>query len=242
MQPLSRLASALTISAVGLLSLAAHAEEARYNQIALRAEVNQEIAHDLMHVTLYSEAQHSDPAALAAQISQTLNAGIAQARQVEGVSVSSGSRHSYPIYSENKGDDKGQQISAWRERAELRLESADFSALSRLTGEMLQTLKMGGMHFSIATATRKTHEDALLKDAVAAFKARAQLASEALGGSGYKLVSLNLNSGGFQPPMPMRMEAMKGAAMMDMAVTPEIEAGTSQVSINADGVIEVQMP
>ena len=162
---------------------------------------------------------------------------IAEARKVKGVSVTSGSRNSYPVY-----DDKGQKITAWRERAELRLESADFSALSKLTGEMLQTLKMGGMNFSIASDTRKTHEDALLKDAVAAFKARAQLATEALGGSGYKLVSLSLNTGGFQPPMPMRMEAMKGAAMMDAAVTPEIEAGTSQVNINADGVIEVQMP
>jgi predicted secreted protein len=190
-----------------------------------------------MHVTLYSEAQDSDPAALAAQISKTLNASIAQARKVKGISVASGSRNSYPVY-----DDKGQKITAWRERAELRLESADFSALSKLTGDMLQTLKMGGMSFSIADDTRKTHEDALLKDAVAAFKARAQLATEALGGSGYKLVSLNLNSGGFQRPMPMRMEAMKGAAMMDAAVTPEIEAGTSQVNINADGVIEVQMP
>jgi len=237
MQPLSRLASALTISAVGLLSLAAHAEEARYNQIALRAEVNQEIAHDLMHVTLYSEAQDSDPAVLAAQISNTLNAGIAQARKAKGVSVAMGSRHSYPIY-----DDKGQQITAWRERAELRLESADFSALSKLTGEMLQTMKMGGMNFSIANATRKTQEDALLKEAVAAFKARAQLATDALGGSGYKLVNLSLNSGGFQQPMPMRMSAMKGAERMDAAVTPDIEAGTSQVTINADGVIEVQMP
>jgi predicted secreted protein len=237
MQPLSRLASALIISAAGLLSLAAHAEQVRYNQISLRAEVNQEIAHDLMHVTLYSEAQDSDPAVLAAQISKTLNAGIAQARQVKGVSVAMGSRNSYPVY-----DEKGQQITAWRERAELRLESADFSALSKLTGEMLQQLKMGGMNFSIADATRKTHEDALLKEAVAAFKARAQLATDALGGSGYKLVNLSLNSGGFQPPMPMRMEAMKGAAMMDAAVTPDIEAGTSQVTINADGVIEVQMP
>jgi predicted secreted protein len=237
MQPLSRLASALVISAAGLLSLTAHAEQARYNQISLRAEVNQEIAHDLMHVTLYSEAQDSDPAALAAQISKTLNASIAQARQVKGVSVAMGSRNSYPVY-----DEKGQQITAWRERAELRLESADFSALSTLTGEMLQTMKMGGMNFSIADATRKTQEDALLKEAVAAFKARAQLATDALGGSGYKLVNLSLNSGGFQPPMPMRMEAMKGAAMMDAAVTPDIEAGTSQVTINADGVIEVQMP
>ena len=237
MQPLSHFAAALLFSVTSLLSVSATAEEPRYNQIALRAEVNQEIAHDLMHVTLYSEAQNTDPAALAAEISKTLNASIAQARTVKGVSVASGSRNSYPVY-----DDKGQKITAWRERAELRLESADFSALSTLTGEMLQTLKMGGMSFSIADNTRKTHEDALLKDAVAAFKARAQLVSQALGGSGYKLVSLNLNTGGFQRPMPMRMEAMKGAAMMDAAVNPEVEAGTSQVSISADGVIEVQMP
>ena len=237
MQPLSHFAAALLFSVTSLLSVSATAEEPRYNQIALRAEVNQEIAHDLMHVTLYSEAQNTDPAALAAEISKTLNASIVQARTVKGVSVASGSRNSYPVY-----DDKGQKITAWRERAELRLESADFSALSTLTGEMLQTLKMGGMSFSIADNTRKTHEDALLKDAVAAFKARAQLVSQALGGSGYKLVSLNLNTGGFQRPMPMRMEAMKGAAMMDAAVNPEVEAGTSQVSISADGVIEVQMP
>src|SRR3990167_5959778 len=237
MLPLSRLATALLLSATTLLSATAMAEEARYNQVALRAEVTKEIAHDLMHVTLYSEAQDSDPAALAAQISKTLNASIAQARQVKSVSVAMGSRNSYPVY-----DDKGQQITAWRERAELRLQSADFSALSKLTGEMLQQLKMGGMNFSIADATRKTHEDALLKEAVAAFKARAQLATDALGGSAYKLVSLSLNSGGFQPPMPLRMSAMKDAEMMDAAVTPDIEAGTSQVTINADGVIEVQMP
>jgi predicted secreted protein len=235
MQALPRLASALAFSAAALLSLAAQADEARYNQIALRAEVSQEIAHDLMHVTLYSEAQHSDPATLAAQITGTLNEAVKQARAAKGINVALGSRHSYPVY-----DDKNQQITAWRERAEVRLESADFAALSKLTGEMLKTLKMAGMEFSIAAPTRKSHEDALLNDAVAAFRARAQLVTEALGGSGYKLVNLNLNSGGFQPPMPMRMA--KGMAMMEAAVTPEIEAGTSQVTVNADGVIEVQMP
>jgi len=234
MHAMTRLALAFAFAA-SLGSSALLADEARYNQIALRAEVSQEIAHDLMHVTLYSEAQNDDPAALAAQITRTLNAAVSQARGVKGVSVALGSRNSYPVY-----DDKGQKITAWRERAELRLESADFATLSKLTGEMLKELKMAGMDFSIAPATRKTHEDALLKEAVVAFRARAQLATEALGGSGYKLVNLSLSSGGFQPPMPMRMA--KGMAMMDAAVTPEIEAGTSQVTVNADGMIEVQMP
>lgn len=237
MDAMTRLASVLAFAAASLGSSTLLADAARYNQVALRAEVSQEIAHDLMHVTLFSEAQNRDPAALAAQISQTLNAAVSRARGVRNVSVALGSRHSYPVY-----DNKGQKITAWRERAELRLESADFAALSKLTGELLEELKMAGMDFSIAPATRQTHEDALLKEAVMAFRARAQLATEALGGSGYKLVNLSLGSGGFQPPMPLRMATMKGAAMMDAAVTPEIEAGTSRVTVNADGMIEVQMP
>jgi len=237
MHSLTRLAATLALSLGAFASLPAVADETSYNQVALRAAVSQEVAHDLMHVTLYSEAQNSDPAQLAAEITRTLNAAVERARKVKGVTLSQGSRNSYPVY-----DDKGQQITAWRERAELRLESADFAALSKLTGELLQDMKMGSMDFAIADPTRKKTEDALLKDAVAAFKARAQLATEALGGTGYKLVRLGLNSAGFQPPRPMHMErAMKGS-MMDSSPTPEIEAGTSDVTMDAEGVIEVLMP
>lgn len=237
MHALTRIATALALTAASLASASLLADEARYNQIALRAEVNQEVAHDLMHVTLYTEAQHSDPAKLAAEITTALNQTLEQARRVNGVSIKLGSRHSYPVY-----DDKGQKISAWRERAEVRLESADFARLSTLTGELLQSMKMAGMDFSIASGTRKAREDSMLKDAVDAFRARAQLATEALGGKSYKLVNLNLSTGGFQPPMPMRAYEAKGMAMMDAAPTPQIEAGTSQVTVSADGVIEVQMP
>ena len=213
--------------------LPAVADEQHYNQISLRAEATSEVAQDRMHVTLYSEAQHEDPAQLAAETTRTMNKALERARQAKGVVVSQGSRSSYPVYEE-----KGQQITAWRERAELRLESGDFATLSKLTGELMQDLKMGSMQFSVSDAIRKQNEDALLKDAVAAFHARAQRATEALGGSDYRIVSLNLSSGGgYQPEM--RNFAMKS---MDAAPTPDIEAGTRQISINADGVIEVQMP
>ncbi|WP_263142221.1 SIMPL domain-containing protein [Pseudomonas sp. RIT-PI-AD] len=237
MRPSLRLATALTLVATALGGMRAMADEQRYNQIALNAKVSQDVAHDLMNVTLYSEDQDSDPAKLAARITTTLNAAIERARKAEGVKVSQGSRNSYPIY-----DDKGQRISGWRERAELRLESADFASLSQLTAELLQQMKMGGMNFEVSDPARKQTEDALIKDAVAAFKARAQLTTEALGGSGYRLVSLNLNSSGFEPPIRMRMMAMKAMGGADAAPSPEIEAGTSQVSVNADGIIEVQMP
>lgn len=237
MHALNRLAATFALGLATVASLPAMAEEPRYNQVSLRAEVSQEVAHDRMYVTLYTEAQSEDPAALASDVTKTLNAAIDKARKVQGVKVSLGSRQSYPVY-----ENEGSKISAWRERAELRLESAEFARLSQLSADLLGELKMAEMSFAVAEDTRKTSEDSLIKEAVEAFKARAQLATEAVGGKGYKLVSLSLSTGGFQPPMPMRAYAAKGMAMMEAAPAPEIEAGTSQVTVSADGVIEVQMP
>ena len=229
-----RTATALTLGASTLGTLPAlAADELHYNQISLRAEASQEVARDKMIVTLYTESQNTDPAKLAAEITTTMNQALDQAREVKAVTLRQGSRNSYPIY-----DTKNQKITGWRERAELRLESADFPALSKLTGELLNTLKMENMDFAIADATRKASEDALLKDAVTAFKARAQLATEALGGKGYKIVNLNFNTNGYPQPYARGGMMMK-AAMMESAPTPQVEAGTSQVSMSADGVIEV---
>ncbi len=230
-------ATLLALGAAALSSVSAMAEDVHYNQISVRAEVDQEVARDLMKVTLYSEAQNTDPAKLAAEITETLNKALAQARQVNGVTIRQGNRSSYPVY-----DDKGQKITGWRERAELRLESADFAALSKLTGEMLGDMKMGGMDFSIAKPTRKTSEDALLKDAVTAFRARAQLLTEALGGTGYKVINLNFNTSGYPQPYLRAPAMMMKAQRSDAAPTPDVEAGTSQVTVTADGVIEVAIP
>ncbi|WP_268797879.1 SIMPL domain-containing protein [Pseudomonas huanghezhanensis] len=233
------IATLIAIGTVAFASMPAMADDVHYNQVSVRAEVNQEVQRDLMSVTLYSESQNADPAKLAAEITENLNKALGQARQVKGITIRQGNRNSYPIY-----DDKGQKITGWRERAELRLESADFAALSKLTGEMLGAeMKMGGMDFSISKPARKASEDTLLKDAVAAFRTRAQLVTDALGGSSYKLVNLNLNTAGYpQPYMRGPVMMMKAERSDAAAPTPEVEAGTAEVSVTADGVIEVAIP
>ncbi len=230
--------SALLALGASLCILPVQAEEPpRYNQISLRAEVNREVAHDRMQVILYREAQHSDPAKLATQITDTLNRAMERARAVKPVEVSLGSRQSFPVY-----DDQGRKVVAWRERAELRLESTDFAALAQLSSALLDELQMAGMHFSLSNDSRKQHEDQLLKEAVAAFKTRAQLVSQAMGASSYKLVRLDLNaSGAPRPPLMRAAMAMKDTNM-EGAPAPQIEGGNSELAVNADGVIEVQMP
>lgn len=227
----------LALGNAALSSVPALAESLNYNQISVHAEVNQQVSRDLMNVTLYTEAQNTDPAKLAAEVTETLNKALAQAREVKPVTIRQGNRNSYPIY-----DDKGQKITGWRERAELRLESADFAALSKLTGELLGDMKMGGMDFSISRPARKASEDTLLKEAVSAFRARAQLVTEALGGSGYKVVNLNFNTSGFPQPYLRAPMMMMKAERSDAAPTPDVEAGSAEVMVAADGVIEVAIP
>lgn len=231
--PIALLITSLATSSV------VFASEPTYNQISLRAEANQEVAHDQMQVILYTEAQDTDPARLAKTITTTLNQAVETARTHPKTSVKLGNRSSYPVH-----DNKGQKITAWRERAEIRLESTNFSELSALTGELLHTLKMANMQFSIAPKTRISSEDLLLKEAIKAFQARAKLVSDAFGSKSYKIVNLNLNSSGFSnPPIYARSGKMMMSVMSDQESTaPEIEAGSSQVSIIADGVIEIAQP
>ena len=236
MLPLQRFVALLALGASLSIPQLQAEEQPRYNLISLRAEVSREVAHDRMHVTLYSEDQHTDPARLAAQITATLNRAVERARTIKSVKISQGSRHSYPVY-----DDKGRKVMAWRERAELRLESADFAALAKLSSELLDELQMAEMHFSLSTDGRKRHEDQLLEQAVAAFKARARLVSEAMGASGYRLVRLDLDSRGGQRPPVMPMAAMKDMRMAESAPVPQIEGGNSELEVSASGVIEIQL-
>ncbi|SDU24736.1 SIMPL domain-containing protein [Halopseudomonas salegens] len=230
---LTRTTAVIGLLASLLLTLPAQAETTRYNQISLRAEAQQAINNDTLSVVLYAEEQHADPATLAERISQRVNQALDTAREVEGVQVASGSRRSHPVY-----DDKRKNIVAWRERAEIRLESNDFATLSILTGELLTDLSLSGMQFSLSPAARQASEDALLADAIDAFRQRADLVTEQLGGSGYQIVSLNLQTQSAGPHYPRAATMMRAEAD---SVTPDLEAGEASVSVHADGVIEVEL-
>lgn len=235
MLPIRPLFLALTLGSA-LSAPALYAEELRYNQVSLRAEVSREVAHDRMHVILYIEQQKSRPAELAAQITRELNEALQQSRAVAGVDSRLGSRASRPVH-----DEAGRRIVAWRERAELRLESADFAALARLTGQLQERLQLAGMHFSLSPTSRRQHEEQLLREAVAAFKGRAALLSDSLDANGYRLVRLDLRSQGAQREPVLRAMAVSRLDEGSMP-TPEIEAGHSTLLVVADGVIEVDPP
>jgi len=217
----------------------AESDMGRYNEVSLRVSVEREVAHDLMRVTLYSEGRDRDSARLAEKTTKAINDGVVQARHSSGVTIQTGNRHAYPVY-----DKDGQEIVAWHERAELHLESHDFSFLSMLSSQLLGELKMAGRSFSVSQSRQKEMENILTEEAIAAFHERAQLVTKSLGGKGYKLVRLNLERGSFYAPLIQRNMVSDGMAIAQEAsanVAQHIEAGSSEIAMMAYGVIEVDM-
>jgi|GEM_PF-26974 len=211
----------------------------KQTQVSLSAEASREIEHDLMRVTLYTQVEGEHPAELAKITTNRLNTAIAKAREVKAVNLQSGNRSTSPVYSRN-----GEKILKWRESAELHLESQDMTALATLTSELLgDELSMGRRSFSVSREKRVANEDSLTQEAIAAFRARAQLAAEALGYQQWRLVQMNLDGRNINArPLMARAQSMD---MLDMAamdsgfINQQIEAGRSTLSVRVDGVIEV---
>lgn len=220
---------------LGLSTAQAVANELQYNQVSLRAEVQQAVSHDTLTVRMFVEEQSKDAGELAQRITRRLNESLATARQVDGIDVSSGNRRSEPVYDENR-----ENIIGWRERGEIVLESTDFAALSTLTGELMDDLSLADMRFSLSPSARNETENELMREAIAAFRARADIAAASLGGAGYRIVNLNLDS---QFMQPMAYRGAKLASMADSeSVSPSVEGGQADVKLNASGTIEVTMP
>jgi predicted secreted protein len=208
--------------------------EPRWNQVELSADASREVANDTVYASLFTELNDPDPAKLAAQVNRVVADALKAAGGVRAVKASTGGNMTYPVY------DKQQKIAGWRSRAEVRLESQDFEAAANLIGKLQASMQLGSVSFGTSRELRKRTEDELIKDAVAAFRSRADVATSALGSRSYRIQRLALNAGG-PPPMPMfRVRAMSADAAPAAAPPPALEGGTSVVQVIAIGTIEIE--
>ncbi|MDX1376489.1 MAG: SIMPL domain-containing protein [Burkholderiales bacterium] len=216
-----------------LLSGAALASDPtpRYNTVSLQASAQREVPNDRIEATLYVEVNDATPAKVADAVNRSLNEALRVAREVKSVQARSGNIRTHPVYT------RGNQLQGWRGRGELRLESGDFEATPALIGRLQSSLQLADIRFSVSPQARRAAENELIKEAIAAFKARAAIVQAALGGRGYKLVALEVSSAG-RPPVP-RLAMAQAAASPQGVAPPDLEAGLTEITITADGKVEI---
>jgi len=212
-------------------AIAAEPVPPRYNTVSLQADAQREVQNDLMNATLYVEVNDATAAGVASAVNRSVNEALRVARDHKGVRVRSGQNQTFPVYS------KANQLQGWRGRGEIRLESRDFEAVSALIGRLQADLQLAGVQFTVSPEARRTVENELITEAIAAFKARAEIVRTALAGRGYRLQALNVTTG-HNFPQP-RFAVATAAMAAREAAPPAFEAGISVVTVSAHGSIEL---
>jgi predicted secreted protein len=186
-----------------------------------------------MNASLFAEV--SDPSApkVADQLNRLGAEALKTASEFKAVKARSGYVQTYPVY------DRANKLTGWRGRTEIRLESKDTQAMAALIGKLQSTMQLGGISFTVSPELRRQTENELITDGVAAFRARADIATKALGGQSYKIRRVGLNTGGFAPG-PRPMAAARMAPQAAEVAPPVFEAGTSMVNVVAAGTVEVE--
>lgn len=204
-------------------------EPLRYNVVDLQAEAQREIQNDVMTAALYVEQSGENPAQVSNSVNKIANEALRVAGDVKSVKANTAGYQTYPIYGKNK------RLEAWRVRSEIRIESKDFSALSNLIGKLQSTLQLSYLGFTVSPEARRQAENELIAEAISNFRGRADIVKQSLKGREFKIRRMSVNTSGFHP----RPVLARGIAAQEVAA-PNVEGGTSQVTVNISGTIEVE--
>ncbi len=227
--PLRLLATILFLGLATAGPATAADESARYNQIHFQVERSRPVDNDRMHAVLSVTAEDTDAARLADQINRTMDWALKTAKAKSKTTVRSGGYRTHPVYDKEK-------IRRWRATQELLLEGPDFAELGGLVGQLQERLQVTAIHFSVSAERNRAVEDELIVQALDAFKQRAELVRRQFAAKGYRIVGVSINSGGAQPVPMMRAQAVQAASL----APPAVEAGSSTLSVNVGGNIELQ--
>jgi predicted secreted protein len=203
-----------------------------FNVVTLEASATADVPTDTLTITLFTEEQGPDPAEISAKVNLRLEQALARARTETAVQTHSGGYQTYPLY------DRANQITGWRIRAELTLESRDFKAAAALAGKLQPALKLSSMVFSLSRAAREAAESTLLADALKKFQEKSGVVAKTLGFPGFTLGQINIRADG---PVfrPIAFKGAQMAAMADsVAAAPvPVEGGNNAVTITVSGSV-----
>lgn len=233
------LGSVLMVAAGSLASTAfahddhEHKAHQSWPQATLQAQASAVVSQDTVRITLASELTGASQTVVAQDLSKLLDGVMADAKKSSKVKVSSGNYRVWPV------SGKDGKISTWHGRGEIFLESTDFAAASKLAGQLSDRMPVANLDFSVSRALRDKEENALLQDAVHAFRTRAQALTTALGYDAYRIREVRLGGGGGYVPVPApRMMAMAAAPKADVP----LEAGTETITVSVQGSIFLRSP
>ena len=198
-----------------------------YDRITLTAQAAADVESDTLVVVLSAQRQGTDVAKLSNEVNQLMSQALRRSKKVSGIEVQTLGYQTNPVYEK-------QHLTGWRVSQSLQLKSHDSQSLSKLIGELQKDLMLESMGYELSAEQRSKAEATLIGKAITAFSQRAQEITHQLGRQRYRLVSMQVNTGGVVN-QPIRMRAYAEASR----AAPAIEAGKQTLTVTVNGVIEL---
>lgn len=220
------LATVLTVS-VAFSAVAAANELPTVPSLALTAQSRVSAPADEMVVVLRAAQEGANLGTLNQRVLAQLQSAIREAQGVAGVRARLGAVSTQQRYAPSTGAPDG-----WRVQGEVVLDSLRLKELGELTGKLSQHLQLGEVSFRLSQQKQLSLEAELLKEVTMAFRAKAQLTTEALGFAEYRMGSLQLSQS--RPPAgPAPLMTMRASA----AVALPAEGGEQEMAATLSGTI-----
>ncbi len=224
------LTAVLTLAAATALAQAP--QQPYFNVVTLEASATADVPTDTLTVTLFVEEQGPDPGLLATRVNARLDEALTRARKEPKVEARSGNYQTNPTF------DRSNQVTGWRIRADIVLESRDFKSVSALAGALQPALKLWSMAFSLSRLAREAAEAALLAEALGKYQEKARAIAKGLGFPGYALGQIAVrNDGPEHTPVAYRGVAMSAMASGAPPAPVPVEGGKNAVTVTVAGSV-----
>ena len=204
-----------------------------YDRINFSVSVNEEVQNDTLTAVLYAQREGSEAVGLADQVNKDITWAMEQIKEVPAIAVESQDYQTMPIYSK-------QTLTGWRVRQSISLESRDTTAMSTMLGRLQQRLAIQSIDYSISPEKRQIVEKGLIAEALTRFTERARMVTDQLNRPDFRIVNMDINTGGESPVRPMLRTTMMRAEEVSVS-PPSLEAGTNAMTVTVHGTIELQV-
>jgi len=182
-----------------------------------------------MIVLLATEHEGSDTASLAAKINSDMQWALEQIKKYSNIENQTKSYQAYPIY-------RKQIVVGWRASQQVEIKSENITALTELVGKLQEKLQVKQMGFNPTRETRVRFENEFLEEAMQAFLARVEIVKKHMPVKNHRIINLNINTGGYRPPVIHAQRAMMKS--MEMVSAPSVEAGKSKITVTVSGSVQ----
>lgn len=206
------------------------------NLVTLSASVELEVEQDFIAITF----QHVEVGENPRDVQDKLNVALSGALEVarpkkkgKSVQIQTGGVRVTPAYND-EGDMKGYSGSA-----SLIVSGTDTQTISGLTADIV-TMTVADVSMSVSPTKRRKYEDGLAKDAIAAFREKANQYAQAFGAKGASLINTNVRvHGGHRGGgRVVAASAMAYSAKME-SPSVDVEFGKETLTASVDGTIQL---